>query len=279
MDEFLLSETPLSAETLEACAARLEHIPLDDAVWVAEVLRECHRARLSEAKLIEKTINASGQLDDLQQDIAQIVLDSAEWLKTLWHVGYMGAGRFPAAPRSEFPAVEVDDIVKSALLARIRQGQRPLPFPPPTRQGMPWHEVVESNELILVEASLVLDEGVPIAAIVESCNDWLVCSSDVLPPQYVVQHQGKGPRYLLQIDPLFSSLQRLPPTWVRRIILQERAAVRSFSLEWPRGDGSMSLIPLRAASWERAESDASHWVATKHPEMYGQIRFEHVDPV
>ena len=42
-------------------------------------------------------------------------------------------------------------------------------------------------------------------------------------------------------------------------------------------DGAPALeIPLPAATWERAESEAAYWVATNHPEMYGRIRFEQV---
>lgn len=266
----------LPEEELAAYAQRLERLPLDEAVWVARLVQECQRARLAEAKL-RQNLGAAGVGEDfetLEGDIAQIVLDAAEWLRTLWHVGYMGAGRFPAAPRSDFPAVEVEDVLKSALLARIRKGQRPLPFPPPTRHGIPWHEVVESNEEFIVEAGLISDEGSPIGAMIEACSDWLICEESSAPAGWIVQHQGKGPRYLLCIDPFLSTLKRLPPTWSRRIIFQERRGVRSFSLEWPKADGSAALVSLRAATWERAESEASHWVATRHPEMYGQILFE-----
>lgn len=267
---------PLSDEELAGCAQRLECLPLDDAVWVARLIQECHRARQAEAKLHQSQgIAGVGEdLETLESDIAQIVLDAAEWLRTLWHVGYMGAGHFPAAPRSDFPAVEVEDVLKSALLARIRKGQRPLPFPPPTRRGIPWHEVVESNEEFVVEASLITDEESAIGAVIEACTDWLICEESSAPAGWIVQHQGKGPRYLLCTDPFLSTLKRLPPAWSRRIVLQERRGVRSFSLEWPKADGGAMLVSLRAATWERAESEASHWVATKHPEMYGQILFE-----
>ena len=36
----------------------------------------------------------------------------------------------------------------------------------------------------------------------------------------------------------------------------------------------MQSISLRAATWERAESEAGYWIVTKHPEMYGQVKFE-----
>jgi hypothetical protein len=267
------SDDVLSDEQLAGYAQRLENLPLDEAVWVARLIQAYRRARQS-AIDADGNQGASEGLPH-ESDIAQAVLDAADWLKTLWEVGYMGAGHLPAAPRSEFPAIELEDVLNSALLARIRHGRRPLPFPPPTRQGTPWHEVVESNDEFIVEASLILDESRPIGAMIEGCADWLICEGAADAGDHVVQHQGKGPRYRLHLDPLLSTLKRLPPAWSRRLILKERRGVRSFSLEWPKADGSSMLISLRAATWERAESEALHWVALKHPEMYGQIQFEH----
>lgn len=269
----------LSDAALDDYATRLESLPLDEAVWVAEVLVECRRARAAEAELRGAVNGASSEvMQDMAQDVAQVVLDAAEWLKTLWDVGYMGAGQFPTAPRTGFPLVEVEDVLKSALLQRIRSGRRPLPFPPPTRQGMPWHEVVESEQEFIVDASLIRDESELVVGVnVEACADWVVCEVRRRDVELVVQHQGKGPRYLLQIDPMFSRLKRLSAEWTRQIVLQERAGLRTYFLVWTdEGRSAPRHVSLRAMSWERAEAEAQHWVATNYPAMYGRIRFEEV---
>ena len=92
-----------------------------------------------------------------------------------------------------------------------------------------------------------------------------------------MQNRGKGPLFRLQVDSFFSTLQRQAPHWERQICFQERGGVRSFTLKWPKADGSLQDIPLRAATWERAESEAGYWIATNNPEMYGQVRFERVE--
>lgn len=266
----------LTDDQLDAFAARLEALPLDEAVWVAELLAECRRARGAEAALRASLDGASSNaLREIESDVAQVVLDAAEWLRTLWNVGYMGAGHFPTAPRSEFPAVEVEDVLKSALLQRIRGGRRPLPFPPPTRQGVPWHEVVESDEEFLVDAGLLREEtGGIVGVAIEACTDWRVCETLHADTEYVVQHQGKGPRYRLSLDPFMSRLQRRSAGLTRRILVQERAGYRTYFLEWPEeGKPAPQRVSLRAVNWERAEAEAQYWVASRHPDLYGQIRF------
>mgnify|MGYP003589789404 FL=1 len=48
-----------------------------------------------------------------------------------------------------------------------------------------------------------------------------------------------------------------------------------YTLIWPSESGvATQEIPLRAATWERAESEAAYWIASNHPAMYGQVRFE-----
>ena len=90
-----------------------------------------------------------------------------------------------------------------------------------------------------------------------------------------VQHRGKGPLYRLDVDATGQgTLQRLPPTQTRRIRRQERAGIVAWLLEWPKDDGSVSQVPLRASNWERAETEAQRWVALRYPQLYGQIRYE-----
>lgn len=272
-------DVPLGDDELIALAATLKHLPAADAAVVDRLVGECRRVRAAEARLLADRADAKSERETLAEDIAQIVLDAAEWLKTLWNVGYMGAGRFPTAPRSQFPSVEVEDILKSALLGRIRQGKRPLPFPPPTRHGVPWHEVVEEPGPFAVDASLVIDDDRrAVAAVIEGCSDWLVVDSAANDADQRVQHQGKGPIYRLRLDgAVQSTLSREPPAWTRRIFAETRGGMTRFLLEWPRDDGSPGATPLRAATWERAESEASYWIASKHPEMYGQIAFTRAD--
>ena len=274
--------TPLDADELMILADRIDRLPPADAEWVGRLFQECLRARMHEAELLESHANeAAPAKNDGEFDIqlAQLALDAAEWLKTLWDVGYMGAGSFPSKPRTAFPLIGLEDVIKSSLFARIRCGKRPLPFPPPTRKGLPWHDLVEGAlEAHGVDAEIVTDDhGVATGVIVEGCVDWLIVKEVAKDREYVIQHRGKGPLFRLQVDSFFSTLQRQPPHWERQICFQERGGVRSFTLRWPKTDGSMQEIPLRAATWERAESEADYWIATNNPEMYGQVRFERIE--
>ena len=274
-------ESPLDADELMNLSERIEQLPPTDFEWVSRLFQECMRARMHEAELLAGALDGEGpgdQHNELEAQLAQVALDAAEWLKTLWNVGYMGASSFPAQPRSAFPVVELEDVLKSALFARIREGKRPLPFPPPTRRGLPWHDLIEGQEEThYVEAEIVRDEqGTAIGAIVEACADWHIVEQVVAAREYVIQHRGKGPLFRLQLDDFSSSLCRVPPRWTRRIRSQERGGFRSFTLEWPKEGGDTVDVSLRAATWERAESEAGHWIATKYPEMYGQVSFERV---
>lgn len=273
---------PLDADELMGLSARIDRLPAEDAEWVGRLFQECLRARMSEAELLadrgaEDAPATGGPAFDAQ--LAQVALDTAEWLKTLWNVGYMGAGSFPSQPRTAFPLIGLEDVLKSSLFARIREGKRPLPFPPPTRNGLPWHDLVEGPaEAHVVHAEVIGDgNGGTVGAIVEGCADWQIVEEAGKAGEYVVQYRGKGPLFRLAVNPFFSTLQRQPPQWARQIRALERAGMRSYLLLWPSGDGAPALeIPLPAATWERAESEAAYWVATNHPEMYGRIRFEQV---
>ena len=274
--------TPLDADELMILADRIDRLPPADAEWVGRLFQECLRARMHEAELLENHANevAPAKNDgELDIPLAQLALDAAEWLKTLWDVGYMGAGSFPSKPRTAFPLIGLEDVLKSSLFARIRCGKRPLPFPPPTRKGLPWHDLVEGAvEAHGVDAEIVNDDhGVATGVIVEGCVEWLIVKEVAKDREYVIQHRGKGPLFRLQVDSFFSTLQRQPPHWERQIFFQERGGVRSFTLRWPKADGTTQDIPLRAATWERAESEADYWIATNNPEMYGQVRFERIE--
>ena len=272
---------PLDAEELMLMGERLETLPSADAEWVGRLFQECLRARMHEAELLanapasEPVAESAPELDG---QLAQIALDAAEWLKTLWDVGYMGSGSFPALPRTAFPHVELEDVLKSSLFARIREGKRPLPFPPPTRNGLPWHDLVEGQDEHVVTAEVIKDDdNGPARAIIEGGRDWLVVEEVTPASAYIVQHRGKGPLYELSVTPFFSTLKREAPRWSREIRLSERAGVRSFMLHWLKADGGVQDVPLRAATWERAESEAAYWIATNSPEMYGQVRFERIE--
>lgn len=269
-------DTPLDADELMNLADRVDQLPAADAEWVGRLLREAMRARMREAELLSVALDPASPHPELDQHLAQIALDTAEWLKTLWNVGYMGAGSFPAQPRTAFPTVEVEDVLKSALFARIRQGKRPLPFPPPKQHGLPWHELVESKDKThTVDSDIVRDErGLPLGATIETCADWHIVEEVAKDREYLVQYQGKGPFYRLRLDTFTAELRREPPRWTRQIRRQDRGGVRSYTLEWPKDDGSVQTVPLRAATWERAESEADNWVAAKYPAMYGQVSFE-----
>jgi hypothetical protein len=275
-------QTPLDADELMNFAERIEQLPPADAGWVDCLFQECLRARMHEAELLSNLPDSAGagkSSTEFSAQLAQVALDTAEWLKTLWDIGYMGAGSFPSQPRTAFPLVELEDVLNSALFARIREGKRPLPFPPPKRQGLPWHDLVESKEQThVVEAEIVRDvQDQAIAAIIEACPDWQLVEEVASNREYIVQHRGKGPLFRLRLDNSTASLRREPPRWTRRIRLQERGGFRSYMLEWPQQDERVQAVPLRATTWERAESEAAQWIATKYPEMYGQVIFERVE--
>lgn len=270
----------LDADDLMILAERIEQLSADDAEWVNRLLQELLRARAHEGELLAGQASGGEQPGggerEFDEQMAQVALDTAEWLKTLWEVGYMGAGNFRSQPRSAFPAIDLEDVRKSSLFARIRQGKHALPFPPPTRQGLPWHELLESGaETHTVSAEIVRDEaGLPMGAIIEGCSEWQVLDEDAENRECVVQHQGKGPRFLLlQLDADSGQLRRELPTLTREIHLQGRGGFNSYTLEWPQENGGTQFVALRAATWERAQSEAEYWLATTHPELYGQIRF------
>jgi hypothetical protein len=176
-------EPPLDADELMILAERIEQLSADDAEWVNRLLQELLRARAHEVELLAGQASSGRQGPDeseFDEQMAQVALDTAEWLKTLWEVGYMGAGNFRAQPRAAFPAIDLEDVRKSSLFARIRQGRHALPFPPPTRQGLPWHELVEGGaQTQMVSAEIVREEdGLPMGAIIEGCSDWMVLEED-----------------------------------------------------------------------------------------------------
>jgi len=278
-------QTPLDADELMNFAERIEQLSPDDAEWVGALFQECLRARMHEAELFTASVmegdeeGAHSQVS-FDAELAQVALDAAEWLKTLWSVGYMGAGSFPSKPCSAFPLVELEDVLKSALFARIRQGKRPLPFPPPTRNGLPWHALVEceESEEHAVDAEILRDDqGQAISARIEDSSDWQIREEISQNVEYLVQHRGKGPVFRLRLDVQPATLHREPPSWLRRIVFQDRGGFRTYVLEWPEESGRTLSVPLRAATWERAESEAGYWIAGKYPEMYGQVSFERID--
>jgi hypothetical protein len=263
MDEI---QEPLAEETLAVLAERIESLPADHIDWVVQLFLECKRAREAEAHFL-----AGSNTGQSTEDPTQLVLDAADWLRTLWEVGYMGSEALPAQPRTDFPQINVEDILKSALFSRIRRGKRPLPFPPPTRNGMPWHEVVESDAPVAVRAEVAPGDH----CIIEGCGSWQIKSSDASGNSYIIQHRGKGPIYRLQLDGSGGgTLHKRPAEITRHIVRQERVGIVAWLLEWPQENGGIAQIPLRAANWERAENEAQRWVALRHPDLYGQIRFE-----
>lgn len=273
-------QTPLDADELMNLAERIEQLAPADAEWVDRLFQECLRARMHEAELLSAGhTDGDGVGADVEAQQEQLALDAAEWLRTLWEVGYMGAGSFPSPPRSAFPLVDLEDVHKSALFARIREGKRPLPFPPPTRQGLPWHDLVENlQETHEVDAEILRDEsGQAVAATIAACHDWGVIEEVASDREYLVQHRAKGPLFRLRLDQPAATLRREPPRWTRCVRLHERGGFRNYTLEWTLLDGSVQNIPLRAATWERAESEAAYWIASKHPQMYGQVSFERVE--
>lgn len=273
-------DKPLDADDLTILAERIARLPAADAEWVNVLLQELLRTRAREAELLaaetslrRQTEEHSAELDD---QLAQISLDTAEWLKTLWDVGYMGAGNFRSEPRSAFPSIDLEDVRKSSLFARIRQGKHALPFAPPTRRGLPWHELLEGQAEHGVGAEIIRDEtGVALGAIIEGCAEWQIIEETVDNSEFIVQHQGQGPCYRLRLaDGVTARLHREPPATTRKIHLQGHGGFHSYTLEWPEDDGRQQFVPLRAATWARAESEAEHWLASTHPALYGQIRFE-----
>jgi hypothetical protein len=257
---------PLDEEEVAALAERLETLPIEHMDWVMRLYLECRRARESEGRLLAESACSADSADT-----TQLVLDAADWLHTLWEVGYMGGEAFPAPPRSDFPQISVNDILKSALLSRIRHGKRPLPFPPPTRNGMPWHEAVESDEVFLVRVDFLDQDWCRI----EGCTDWQVTETTEAGRSYRVQHRGKGSIYRLTLDSEgLGQLQKCPAEISRRIVRQSRAGIAAYLLEWPGENGEMTHVPLRAATWDRAENEAQRWIALRHPDLYGQIKFE-----
>jgi hypothetical protein len=284
-NDLTCDEAPLDADELMNMAERIDGLPPEQAAWVMRLFQECLRSRTHEAELMcaqtpAPEASASPAGADLEAQLAQVALDTAEWLKTLWDVGYMGASSFPSQPRSAFPLVGLEDVLKSALFARIRQGKHPLPFPPPTRHGLPWHDLLDGqDETHSVSAEIVRDsQQQAIGAIVEGCTHWNIVEEGAAGQHYIIQYYNKGPFFRLQLGENQSTLRREAPRDKRRICRQDRGGYQTYTLEWPQENGAQQNIPLRATSWDRAEYEADYWIATTHPELYGQLSFERVEP-
>ena len=105
-DSHALEAEPLDAEALLEFSERIEALPPDIAAWVAPLFQECLRARLSEAQLLADAgtppATEPAAREDCDAELAQVALDVAEWLKTLWDVGYMGPAAF--LPRRAAPS-------------------------------------------------------------------------------------------------------------------------------------------------------------------------------
>lgn len=267
---------PMTEEEISICAERVLELPDEHAAWVTQLLLECRRSR--SALLAKHGAKADSGTESVEANLTQVVLDASEWLRTLWDVGYMGARTLPVPPRTHFPQIEVEDILKSVLFTRIRHGKHPLPFPPPTRWGSPWHELVESNEAQSVDAEIIEEDGQPAFAIIDGCNRWRIVGGDNSTAQgksLIIQHAGKGPHYRLTLDAFMSTLQRLPPDTRCQIKARELAGLRTYTLEWKTETGKTEQIPLRAATREGAEAAAGSWIARHHPAYYGRVGFEH----
>jgi hypothetical protein len=218
------------------------------------LLQELLRARAREAncwpgqqqRAGEEAEAHSAELDD---HLAQLALDTAEWLKTLWDVGYMGAGNFRSQPRSAFPSIDLEDIRKSSLFARIRQGKHALPFAPPTRQGLPWHELLEGRAdkpMRLTPRSFAMKSNLPIGAIIEGCAEWHVIEEDAGRSGIRRAASGEGAAYRLRLTEWRDATARLhrePPSMTRKIHLQGRGGFHSYTLEWPKPTAASSSCP------------------------------------
>lgn len=64
-----------------------------------------------------------------------LIMQTVTWLRTLHEAR-------PAGSPPSYPAL--DDIDHSALFRRIRQGLTPMPWAPPTRQGLPAYDLIEN---------------------------------------------------------------------------------------------------------------------------------------
>lgn len=138
---------PMTEEEISICAERVLELPDEHAAWVTQLLLECRRSR--SALLAKHGAKADSGTESVEANLTQVVLDASEWLRTLWDVGYMGARTLPVPPRTHFPQIEVEDILKSVLFTRIRHGKHPLPFPPPpvgAAHGMSWSNPTKRNQ-------------------------------------------------------------------------------------------------------------------------------------
>jgi hypothetical protein len=139
-------EQPLDADELMILAERIEQLSADDAEWVNRLLQELLRARAHEGELLAGQASSGQQGRDeseFDEQMAQVALDTAEWLKTLWEVGYMGAGNFRAQPRAAFPAL-ISKTSGSLRCSRAfaKAGMR---FPSHHRRGRACHGTSSSK--------------------------------------------------------------------------------------------------------------------------------------
>ena len=81
------SVDPLDADELMNFAERIEQLSPADAEWVGSLFQECMRARMREAELLSGLTEAGAtESTEFDAQLAQVALDAAEWLKTLWNL-------------------------------------------------------------------------------------------------------------------------------------------------------------------------------------------------
>jgi len=118
----------LSQHELDVCSNAIKEIEkraalLQDPTWLPNQLEQC-------LTLIAR---------DGSEDDFRLVVNLISWIRTArkWRYNaFQPKGDWlPGAP----------DVLKSRLFWRLRTGQDPLDYPPPTAFSCPWYELIEDN--------------------------------------------------------------------------------------------------------------------------------------
>lgn len=138
-----------------------------------------------------------------------------KWINTALDAGYLFKG--------EHRLPDNDDVVHSSLLDRLVRGGEPLPFPPPTKNGYPWYELIDNGQATVVSFSrerkepyVVRDDGMIVLE--GNCGPWNILEikpNGALLLEFFDEKRAPG-KWLLCIDGQESREEIVQPWTIRR---------------------------------------------------------------
>lgn len=175
----------LSDAELEALELKLlSVVAAVDRDLVSKILSETRRARQAENEEHRQVMETQNKLDELNGDLTNaehsLVLSAVEWTKTRMKLGF-----------NQSPSRE--DVSKSALFRRLRDGKAPLTNAPPTNYGYPWYALVDTNQIHRVKIDLQHADIDKVG--INGCQWSIIDRPDA--DTFVVSHAGLSDMFIL----------------------------------------------------------------------------------